>query len=93
MVKYEVSAGTSVVRAAYCFREPVFERLSSKRVALDFLFQRYSALIFGSRMDDLMIVSGTVFNKVLLWHVREESPGPKSCVCVRMSYTGHQVSP
>lgn len=47
--------------------------------------------MFGSCWDDLMIVSGTVFNEILLWHVKDESPGPKSQVCIRVSYTGHQV--
>lgn len=35
-----------------------------------------------------MVASGTVFNKILLWHVSSES---QSQVSVRLTFTGHQV--
>jgi hypothetical protein len=38
-----------------------------------------------------MIISGTVFNDILLWHVEGESPGQRLC-CNRVSYRGHQVT-
>lgn len=53
--------------------------------------QRYSALVVGSCLDDLIVVSGTVFNEILLWHVQDESAGSQSHA-IRVSYVGHQVN-
>lgn len=39
-----------------------------------------------------MIASGTVFNKILLWHVEDETPGSNPHICVNVSFTGHQVT-
>lgn len=50
---------------------------------------RYSAVIAGKDLAELMIASGTVFNQILLWCVRTGSHNPEP---VRVSFNGHQVS-
>lgn len=52
-------------------------------------FERYSAVIAGESLAELMIASGTVFNQILLWFVRSDENEPEP---VRVSFNGHQVS-
>ena len=52
----------------------------------------YSACLIGSALDGLTVASGTVFNQILLWHVKGVTPGLHSNVLVRISFIGHQVS-
>ena len=50
---------------------------------------RYSALLIGSRWDDLIIAAGTVFNQVVMW--KPSDLGTLQRCAVHKRFSGHQV--
>ncbi len=66
--------------------------LHSKEKLCSFMFhgERYSALVWGQSLDELVLASGTVFNQILFWHVRDDEGAGH--FRVRINFVGHQVS-
>lgn len=51
-------------------------------------------MLNGGEACDLVVASGTVFNKILLWHLRDAvavNPGADARVKVNVTLGGHEV--
>lgn len=59
------------------------------------MLNSYSARLDGSSGSDLVVLSGTVFNEILLWYIEGErlfsTHTEEERVKVRLSLSGHEV--